>query len=779
MEKEGFTEFQAKLLKLITFVMTFASMILGLSLIPLLPQPLPIIISFLIAFAVFKNPKYGMCIGSVLIGLGLIYHLSRINFIAMMGEPDVRVLTILVMFFAFLILPLSINHYEDAITVSVGIITASTLFFQEVYFLAIPLIIIFAVLYRKARLGLTLSYYVLISVPLQAMQYVKYIFKSDLKTYPLIYGPLTDIYKDIQVSMNQVTFSEIYRILEAIAGQITLKTGSETESLKLALLTYENSLPGLILFLVIVSGLVSAVALITLGASRLFKGVELTKKYAKYVEIFLPAVTSVATIVLFFLLINGLQDQLAFTAQIDSAKIALSTLASIVITVPASVIDYRFKMRTEIERRSKILAKKAQELLSKLQEFEELLMKVKISIPVTVSSIEGKMTLIKDELNDILNKAKSEFFDLQELDEKFEKIDKELANSINNLTLELNVLVEEYQVYTNLEYSTWVKKFKELGIEAGFSTETVPQGNLTLDAKLDAIKKVLEDGRSLANDVIKMFERIYTVIRSLFDPNLPQESPTVSFAKQKLDETSTPWIALDALFASFNNLERQYGDEIVKSAEQLENSLNLIVNLSEQNQRLTILTSGSSELMEYAEKAQEIQGKLREKAPNVMKIMMIEEAFESSLSLAVYVLGVFYKELKHKEGLIEGLLPTKDYGWEKNATLTERMASALEVITNPSNYKLNVVMENLHKSLSYVEECIETITFYNEKYELLLNYPIAELAIEEMLRQKKRIFAHDLPFELKFAEEYLKIYYMQRRQDFIFNEAEKALLRRA
>jgi hypothetical protein len=779
MKQEGFTEFQAKLLKLITFIITFSSMMLGLSLIPLLPQPLPLIISFLIAFAAFKNPKYGMCIGSVLIGLGLIYHLSRISFIAIMGEPDVRVLSILVLFLAFLILPLSINYYEDAITVSIGIIAASTLFFQETYFLAIPLILIFAVLYRKARLGLTLSYYVLISVPLQAMQYVKYIFKSDLKTYPLIYGPLTDIYKDIQVSMSQVTFSEIFKILETIAQQITIKPGPETETFKLALLTYENSLPGLILFLVIVSGLVSAVALITLGASRLFKGVELTKKYVKYVEIFLPAMTSVVTIVLFFLLINGLQDQLAFTAQIDSMKMALSTLASIVITVPASIVDYRFKIRTEIERRSKILAKKAQELLSKLQEFEALLMKVKNSIPVAVSSIEGKMTLIKDELNDILNKAKGEFFDLPELDEKSEKIDKELANSVNNLTLELNVLVEEYQMYTNLEYSTWVTKFKDLGIEIGAPTEIVSQGNLTLDAKLDLIKKVLEDGRSLTNNVIKMFERIYTIIRSLFDPNLPQESPTVSFAKQKLDETNTPWIALDALFASFNNMEKQYGDEIVKSVEQLENSLNLIVNLSEQNQRLTILASGSSELMDYAKKAQEIQGKLRKKAPNVMKSMIIEEAFESSLNLAVHVLGVFYKELKRKEELIEELLPTKDYGWEKNTTLTERIASALEVITNPSNYTLNVVMENLHKSLSYVEECIETITFYNEKYELLLNYPIAELAIEDLLRQRKRIFARDLPFELKFAEEYLKIYYMQRRQDFIFNEADNALTRRS
>jgi hypothetical protein len=78
-----------------------------------------------------------------------------------------------------------------------------------------------------------------------------------------------------------------------------------------------------------------------------------------------------------------------------------------------------------------------------------------------------------------------------------------------------------------------------------------------------------------------------------------------------------------------------------------------------------------------------------------------------------------------------------------------------------------------------MKECIETLTFYNEKHELLLNYPIAELAIEDLLRQRKRIFARDLPFELKFAEEYLKIYYMQRRENFIFDEADNALTRRS
>jgi hypothetical protein len=74
-----------------------------------------------------------------------------------------------------------------------------------------------------------------------------------------------------------------------------------------------------------------------------------------------------------------------------------------------------------------------------------------------------------------------------------------------------------------------------------------------------------------------------------------------------------------------------------------------------------------------------------------------------------------------------------------------------------------------------VDECIETISVYNEKYEFLLNYPIAELAIKELLGRKKHVYARDLPFELKYAEEYLKLFYKQRYSELLFDESNMML----
>jgi hypothetical protein len=217
---------------------------------------------------------------------------------------------------------------------------------------------------------------------------------------------------------------------------------------------------------------------------------------------------------------------------------------------------------------------------------------------------------------------------------------------------------------------------------------------------MDLIKKVLEEGRKLANHVLKVFEQTYNIIRSLYDPNLPEESPTVTFAKQKLDESIAPWIALDAIYGSLHNLEKQYGDEIARSVENLESSLNSLANLSTQSERLLAVSSNNfPEMMNYAKKASEIKMDFGRRALNVMKVMIIKDALQSSLSITRDALKIFYEELKRKEELIENLLPIKDYGWEKNVTLTDRIASTMEVISNPSKYELDKVMENLHKSL--------------------------------------------------------------------------------
>jgi hypothetical protein len=151
---------------------------------------------------------------------------------------------------------------------------------------------------------------------------------------------------------------------------------------------------------------------------------------------------------------------------------------------------------------------------------------------------------------------------------------------------------------------------------------------------------------------------------------------------------------------------------------------------------------------------------------------------QAFLDIANDVLSMLYNGLISEEDAIERLLPTKDYLWEKNSTLRERLKKATETLANPSNYQINQIMENLPQYLSYVDEAVQTLAIYNERKEFLLNYPLAEAAIEEQLKQKDRLTPKDLPFQPRFAGEYLRLYYTQRFGEFAFDKDEQVLTKR-
>jgi hypothetical protein len=766
-------------LRLLTTILTFTSMILALSFLPLFPQPLPAIMCILIAFVTFKSPKYGMTIGTLVIGLGLVYHLARMDFIAALGmSPEIRVLVIIILLFVFTALPFRFHRYEDTIAIDIGIIAATLLFFGETYYLAAPLIFTAAVLFKKTRIGLTLSYYILISVPLQIIQYYKYIVTIervdwwlDPNSAPPIFVPLTEVFKNLQQSMLQFRLYETSKVLDVIVNQITSNPAPMERTVRTALLQYLDSFPGIILFLVIVVGLVSGAALLA--------GMLVKQSYATQAEVFLPAITAAGATVLFFIFLGALQGPLAFRAEINGAQMAIGTVAAVIFTIPASLANYSPKKRTEMEARSKIILEKAQDLLKRLQVFEESLYTVKGSIPVAISATEGKMLIMKDTLNDTLSQTSAGFYDLAEIDKEFNEIDK----GIIILTEELETSVREYQIYVNCEYSNWLGKFTDLGLEVKATVKTDFQKDQTLEMRINSIKEVLEAGRLLVIGVSQIVEQIYGIIRSLYDPSLPEESQTIAFVKQKLDEKTAPWIAMDALYTSLNSWRKQYSAKISKSVEYLQDSLTSVVNLGAQSEKLLpVFGNNLSIITDHAKRAGDIKVDIEKKIlnDNVVNVIIIRNALESLLSIAKDVLSILFEELKNKAKSIESLLPTEDYLWDRNTTLEKQMASATEIILNSSNYELYQVMENLPKAVSYVEECVETIINYNEQEEFLLNYPIAKVAIEDLFRQKKKqVSAQDLPFETRYAEEYLRLFYSQKYREFAFDSANMLLLKRA
>jgi len=768
-------EIQERIIRVITFVLVFFSMTLALSLMPIWPvEPvymLPIIMSFLIAFLAFKDPRLGITIGSLLIGISLIYHLAEISFISGIAENNAfRLLSILIILGFFLFTSYATENHEDAIAIAIGITAAMLLFFGETYCLPIPLILIFAVLYKKAKLTLTLSYYFMISVPIQIMEFLdKYAHKDNV--LPLLYGPISIRFKPIEpFNLNGIN-EAVLRIFENLVGPC------DPDVLQ-AITAYMNSLPGIATFLIMVFGLISASAFGTLTMLKMLKGIEFTRNYAKYIEIFLPTITAVIAAQIFWFLSTSLPATLLIDVEIDAVTMTIGTLTIVGVTLPVSIIEYMLRIQALIEQRSSILLEKAKSLLSHIRTFKEKLDVVKSSIPIFVHSIEGKISLIEDRLNDVIAKASREIYDLPTIDKKTGEL--ETVNSqIENLPSELDISLEEYYSQMVYEYLEWTDRLKDLEMEVKKTVEMVDMDhfrNMSIDAKVDAIKNVLNAGFSLAKELVHVFNEIYSLIRSLYDPKLPIKSSTEEFVKQSLEEATTPWIAIESLLTTLQNLERQYSSEISKSMQNMQNSLASIVDLSVKSENLLpILGDAFPQLMNLAKEGEEIIKNTTEKKKNIMKVTLVKEVLQSTLNVSTEILQTLYSELDRKERLIKSLLPTKEYEWGKNMSIAEKLETVIDIVSNPSEHNLDVVIDSLYKSLAYMEECIETISMYNKKQEFMLNYPIAELAIESVFKSRDHVKVGDLPFKFEYAKEYLKLYSRQKYVEVSFDDASDML----
>jgi hypothetical protein len=679
----------------------------------------------------------------------------------------------------FFILPVIFHRYEDAIAINLGIIAAILLFFGETYYFAIPLILVVATLYKKTKLGLTVTYYAIISLPLQIMQYLDYVLNlsnpqwwEDPAADPFLYVPVQAVFKSMQESMTQFRILEANKVLETITGQIQFSAQYDIVWVTQAILgRYTDSLPGIILFFVIVTGLVSATALL---ARQL-----VTKSHTMNAKLILSVVTSASATAVFFFLLIGLQIPLAFRTQVNGLQVLAGISMTSLLTGCATLFDYSPKASLEIEKLSKLTVEKAQELLRmRLQIIEWSLNKVKNSSSLDVGSIEGRMLMIKSKLEDIISNIQADVYNLSELNEKFDEVDKDIRDEIDKLMANLEVSLAQYQILVYSEYSSCVRKLEEIGLDVGATVKTDFQKELSLEMRLELIKEVLEAGRILTIEVIQVAEQSYDIIRSLYDPNLPEKSLAVTFAKKKLDEKAASGIALNALFAALHNWQRQYRTEISKSIGCLQNSLNSIVNLSTKSEELLpILGDDFPKLMDLVKGAEDIRICMEKKTLNVMNILIIREVLQSSLRIVGEVLLIVQEKLVSDEKAIESLLLTKDYSWEKNVEWRKQITSETEMIVNSSKYDLSQVMENLPRSLSYLEELVDSVLAYNEKKEILLNYPIAEMAIDELLKQKKKVYAQDLPFNLKYAEEYLKLFYSQKYLEFSFDRENNYLMK--
>lgn len=764
-------------LRMVTFVITAVAMSLGMSFLSLFPQPVPILLAVIVAFVTYRQPRFGMPIGGAIIGIGLLFHLSELYFISFLGDTPARVAFIVIWMVLFVGMPALFNRYKSALAVDFGILAVIMLFFEPTYFLAIPLIFASAVFFKK-YVGLTVVYYVLLSVPLQLVQYYNQILEIVRDDWwvtpgsaPPLFVSLSSIADSLNVSLTQFRLYDTSNFIYKIAGQTTWVPDWTGRTIKDALTQYIDSLPGILMFVVIVVGL--SLALIFFTRALIKEGL------IGSADRFFPCFTATIAAALFFIMLSALQKPLAFTADVSASTMVLGIIGTTILTSPVLFMDYAPKRRSTNQE----ITDKAQTLLNKVIAFETQLSSVMDNIPVNVSSPQGKIIIVKDSLEDTIKKASLRLFEQAELDEKFDSIEK-LNKEYDAIEAELSTLLSEYHVFSTCEFANWVGKLKALGLDIKTEVKTEYQKDMPLEQRIDAIKQVITAGRMLILEVTSIAEPLYGIIRPLYDPELPQKSKAITFAAEKLEKKVAPWIAVEALYYALNNWKRQYCREIQATMKYLQSSLKPIAYLKNQSEVLpAIFGNDTPKVLDYSIKAEGMKVMAEKRAEkeelDLLDVIGFKDDVYSYIAMANDILSMIYSRIVNDEETIESMLPIKDYMWAKNGSLRERLEQATGMLSDPSKYKINEVMENLAKYLVYMDESMQTLTAYAERKELLLNYPLAEAAITERLKQKERILPSDLPFRPQYAAEYLRLYYTQRYGEYAFDKENYVLTKRA
>jgi hypothetical protein len=563
--------------------------------------------------------------------------------------------------------------------------------------------------------------------------------------------------------MLQFRLYDTSKVVFAISDQLSIDPPVMEHTVMEMISHYIDSLPGIILFLVMIIGIVSAIVL--------FVRTTITQTNLGEVEKILPIIIATGATILFFVLANSLQDPLAFRVDLNGSAMALGTLAAVIFTIPTFFMDLSPKERVTVD----MIEKKCKTLLDKIVSFEYTLNTAKSALHISFSSLEAKSGISRDKIEDINNKNSKSLISPSEIDEVLKQLNL-LEKTVDNLDFELEDILLEYQIFTNCEFSKFKGQFENIGITVKKDTLIKFERGLPLRNRIETIEEIIDSTQETTKEIIGITEEIYDGIRSLYDPDLPKESQSVIFTLTQLKEKVAPWNILDTLYVTLINMKKNYKSQISNSILNLEKSLITIDNFNKENEKLSIaLGDDYKKLINLTKKVDDYQINLDKEKFSIIDVIEIKKIFNLTVGITKGIFSILFENLKVKEKNIEILMPPEGYMWGKNLEIVEKMTSTVKMFKRITKQKSSKVLEKLPSFLALAEDGKKTIIAYYEKEELLLNYPVAEIVVEEQLKKKRSVTAKDLPFDPKYSLEYLKLFHSKRYNESSFDKTNNIL----
>jgi len=752
-------------LKLLIAAVIGLDVALSMTAIPLLPfnQAIFLAGALGITFALIavKKPRAIAALASFAMLCLSIYHLNYLGFLGSLCEFGLAFKTLAIVWCLGLLLSIAfiLDTPQKALSAFIGLL-AFFLMFTNLYYLAIPLIIVSVLIFSGFNPWISLFYYLVLYIPFQVVSFSieklqGLLSENFMDLPPLLYTKLT-IYEAVPPPLSTLTIEDLINALTTHAEEVSV------QALSNSMIVYANSaiaLSGFVLF--IVASL--TVARLTLKSTKIFASLKSIYKYAETVA---KAAAMIASILIFHVLTTTLASSLNYITYLTDVTLIYSVFFAIAAgfsvlfsNLMLSVLESQERFREELKSLLSSMEKECERLLGILSDVKNLL-------PISdVSPIERRLALLLDKSRTSKSKlGLAGFLKLKSISQTAQSVKTELEDVKSMLNNALSSMylrrASDLKDVVDWAKSIGVEISLPEGVDLSVSNEDVFK-SWDEERKVEALRNVNKAAEDVARSLLNLYEQIYNTIRGLVDPALPPSSAGYNVIKAYLDQGDS-WLALREVKERLNEFEAQYAGKLKDLKSRV---VELVRNFETKflNELMTPFISafGKEAFKDELESVETIKslGAVLEKVDEIPELVKMNVTLSDLYAKSMELLKKIYDKVLQAEKAVDEKSPIPGYDWGKDVEFYTKVREVLtEELYNPLNPQsmLNaceyILLELAPKGLTVLKR-------YLAMREFMANYPVAELIMSNELSRKGMVKLEDLPFSSEYAKEYMRLYF--------------------
>jgi len=349
---------------------------------------------------------------------------------------------------------------------------------------------------------------------------------------------------------------------------------------------------------------------------------------------------------------------------------------------------------------------------------------------------------------------------------------REEAMWLDQASAEMTVKLRQYYDDGRQKYLQYVAEFAKFGYAISgpvLSLETSPLNSLESDRLLEAQVKLNELYQYSAEKALAYAEAVGELIRSELD----SESASIGLKiGRSYFEHQAYGDALDTLLgemSTFDRLVLQYNHLLVDRVADVRFELNKVLRNSLPK---TVDGMGDPDGAErYSAIVSQFDGAPYTSSPKIL-LSELSQRIDYTVELAAIALSAvsqLSRALSILEQAIESKSPSQ-YNWGKDAAVKEETRAIISG-WEPSGWSsLANRLARVELASVVIEKAALTVTRYGRVLEFFINYVNIEYLIEQIVEEKKQVFAGQLPVKDGYALQYLRLFREYHGQEVLLEE---------